>query len=189
MTRTKQKKPERDRPNTTGCYSSLILPFGQLPPQEITEILTEIAWCLYAAAVSRQKQRGQTHEPFMNQILTKPKKSIIAKGYNLFEAGFSKKKNKEKGKEGTGEAQTEKSPVPEIAVVKKHQPMVSGKVVKGILKAPKVYTEPSSDSPTEAKESRHITFKPQVHVFYTGDDEEGESNSDQFFAIEQNVEE
>ncbi|KAL0489687.1 Disco-interacting protein [Acrasis kona] len=204
ISRKKVKKADRERPNTVGCYSSIFLPFGQLEPQAITDILTEIAWCIYAAAVSRQKHRGLTYEPFMNQIMTIPKKGLGSKLYNILGVGLttSKKKNSIVGSTSSPSTEVRKpsggqveQPKINIEVMKKHQPVTnsSGKVVNGILKPPK---PPVPDSEIEdhsivrriVSHDRRITFKPQVQVFYTGDNQDGESTGDKFFAVSQSVE-
>lgn len=93
--RVKKPKPTRERPSVEGDYSSVFIPYGQnISPFQMKDTLLEIAWCVYAAAVSRQ--RHKLPEPFINQSLKRPKSGIQAFFYNRLGLGISSGKTTSK---------------------------------------------------------------------------------------------
>lgn len=176
--RTKKPKPTQDRPSTQNCYNSVFLPYGEHDVAELKDILVEIAWSLYAAAVARQRTRSQTAEPFLNQTLTRPKESFASFVYNVLGLGIVGKTKKnpvqpkvsikgmfgQKAAKDAGDNADDK----DDEGFKKFEPSKGNKVVKSILKQPNA-------KPKYAGTDIHLVFRPEVQVFYhDNDDEEGD---------------
>lgn len=174
--RKKKPKPKKERPSTEGCYSSVFIPCGDdLDPHQIKEILTEIAWCVYAASVSRQRQK--IAQPFMDQVLTRPKGGITSFIYNYGKMGITSPKEKVKKKDKMRRESKEMSIEKRIEeekkkgvltesfkVFKKKEPNTYlNKELKSILKKPK------QDNDEQPKQKKRVKFCQEVQIFYRND--------------------
>jgi hypothetical protein len=171
--RIKKTKEKRERPNTDGIYSSIFIPFSneKLSPTEINDILIEIAWCIYAVSVSRQ--RHSMPEPFFNQSLKKPKGNVVSTLHNMFGFGvFSKQKGgdektqkKKVGGEGNkvGLSNGEKGKDEDIKLkhFKVFEPTANKTKIKTLIQEAKI-----SSVNVKCSHSRNVKFNDQVQIFY-----------------------
>jgi hypothetical protein len=172
ISRVKKPKPTRERPSTEGDYSSVFIPYGsELSPLSMKDILLEISWCIYAAAVSRQRHR--LPEPFLNQSLKRPKGGISAFFYNNLKMGITGKtqgKGVEDGseserdklkKEAEEKRKTNGTNEPELKIYNVNTPNEqSSKPVKPLLQKPK------SQLSAKCSHDKHIQFNKECQIFY-----------------------
>lgn len=186
--RQKKSKPVVEHPSTANCYSSVFLPYGEMAVQDIKDILVEISWCIYAAAVARQRTRSA--EPFMNQVLTRPKETFASFVYNVLGLGIVGKMKKNPAQnnfslskaiknafnqQGADGSDADKGKPQEFTTF---EPNKQSKPVKPILKknigVPESSkpTSPSSEQHPAAPHDRKVVFRPEVQVFYTDEDDD-----------------
>jgi hypothetical protein len=197
MPRNKKPKPVPERPSVANCYNSVFLPYGELDVQQIKEILTEISWCVYAAAVARQRTRSA--EPFMNQVLTRPKETFASFVYNVLGLGIVGKMKKNPGQSqfslkkalknafagNSKDVDNDGKDSPKVKDFHTYEYNKMAKPVKPILKKPggekpkqAVTVQPPQENTSEqnsqqqSPEERRVVFRPEVQVFYTDDNEE-----------------
>jgi len=169
--RVKKAKPNRERPSVDGDYSSLFIPYGQnLSPFQMKDTLLEIAWCIYAAAVSRQ--RHKLPEPFINQSLTRPKSGFQAFFFNRLGLGLSSKQSKVNLKEemdpkeklrleNEKKRQEEEKSI-NLKIFQVSQPLQgdSKKKIKNLVQTPK----PQLDA--KCSHDKRVIFNSKCQIFY-----------------------
>jgi len=174
--RVKKPKPIREKPSTDGDYSSVFVPYGELGPQDIKNILLEISWCIYAVAVARQ--RHKVSEPFTGQFITRPKTTFMSKLYNNFGLGITSKLQKNAGKETGKEQGMDVRDVLKMQAEQKLKEMepkmmevalkVPGRMsddfvrnIKPLLQKPRNQHEDSKCS-----HNKRVVFNQDVQIFY-----------------------
>jgi len=166
--RVKKPKPTRERPSVEGDYSSVFIPYGNLTPYQIKDTLLEVAWSVYAAAVSRQ--RHKLPEPFTGQSLTRPKGGLSSFLYNRLGIGITSKQGEGKKDENPNErdkikAESDKKRMDAekttgLKVFTVAEPTQNQKKLKNLIQKPK----PQLDA--KCSHDKRIIFNPKCQIFY-----------------------